>query len=716
MVVLKNGNTTINGEVTANSIKIPNGTASQYLMADGSVSTGGAGGSSTTVGVIDQASNANGAVINNGVLSLTPADADNGGVVTTGEQTFAGSKNFSSDLNVNGIKVGKGNANEIFSNAIGVDALNAITSGQANVALGYQSQLLNTSGSFNSSIGAWSQWNNITGARNTSVGCGSLKSNTTGSKNTIVGVDAASESTTGDNNTVFGEYAFKNNITGSYNTVLGNQSDVSTDGLINATAIGYSAIVDASNKIQLGNTDVTSVNTSGTYTGAGFKTPNGTASEFLMADGTTSFGPSLSGLVTMADLSGYATTLDLNTETNRAAAAEYNIEARVDVETNRALAAEQALDNKIYFRDATDFPGSIYSSNPGNVGIGTGLPSEKLDVNGNLKVRQNATITGTINGLKLGTGSGTGDQNLAVSDGSALSNNGIGRMNLAIGNVSLASNTTGSYNVGYGPNTLASNSSGEANIALGMSGLYSNNTGSNNAVVGINAFFDNVSGSGNTALGSETNVIAGDLNNATAIGYGAVVDASNKIQLGNGGVTSVNTSGTYTGAGFKTPTGTASQFLMANGSTTTGSVVSSTAQSFAGDKTFSGNVITNGNVIISNPTNAAINTTATATAANLLTGYITSTTVAAVNITLPTASAIATAIGGTVANGTSLEFSVYNSGSTNAVTLVVGTGITVQTTPVITGSNSLVIAAAAKMGHFRLVFTSATTAMLFRIY
>ena len=95
---------------------------------------------------------------------------------------------------------------------------------------------------------------------------------------------------------------------------------------------------------------------------------------------------------------------------------------------------------------------------------------------------------------------------------------------------------------------------------------------------------------------------------------------------------------------------------------------------------------------------------------------MTSTTAAAVSITLPTATAIATAIGGTVANGTSLEFSVYNSGTTNAVTLVLGTGITTQITPVITGSNSLVIAAAAKMGRFRLVFTSATTAMLFRIY
>ena len=38
MVVLKNGDTTINGEVTVTKIKIPNGQAYEYLMADGTTS------------------------------------------------------------------------------------------------------------------------------------------------------------------------------------------------------------------------------------------------------------------------------------------------------------------------------------------------------------------------------------------------------------------------------------------------------------------------------------------------------------------------------------------------------------------------------------------------------------------------------------------------------------------------------------------------------
>jgi hypothetical protein len=49
------------------------------------------------------------------------------------------------------------------------------------------------------------------------------------------------------------------------------------------------------------------------------------------------------------------------------------------------------------FETTADDATAIHNTNPGNVGIGTDLPSEKLDVNGNLKVRQNATITGTLN-------------------------------------------------------------------------------------------------------------------------------------------------------------------------------------------------------------------------------------------------------------------------------------------------------------------------------
>jgi hypothetical protein len=63
--------------------------------------------------------------------------------------------------------------------------------------------------------------------------------------------------TTGSNNTACGLNALLSNTTGSNNTGIGIGADVSARNLTNATAIGNGAIVNASNKIRLGNPDVT---------------------------------------------------------------------------------------------------------------------------------------------------------------------------------------------------------------------------------------------------------------------------------------------------------------------------------------------------------------------------------------------------------------------------------------------------------------------------
>ncbi|RKS93958.1 hypothetical protein BC952_1817 [Flavobacterium limicola] len=80
------------------------------------------------------------------------------------------------------------------------------------------------------------------------------------------------------------------------NAVIGNGADVSSDGITNSVAIGANAIVTASNTIQLGSdgsgsyTAVTNVNTSAVITATGYKTPSGTASQYLMANGSVSTG------------------------------------------------------------------------------------------------------------------------------------------------------------------------------------------------------------------------------------------------------------------------------------------------------------------------------------------------------------------------------------------------------------------------------------------
>lgn len=49
------------------------------------------------------------------------------------------------------------------------------------------------------------------------------------------------------------------NITGAYNTCVGKDSDVATSALTNAMSLGYAAVVNASNKVVIGNGSVTTI-------------------------------------------------------------------------------------------------------------------------------------------------------------------------------------------------------------------------------------------------------------------------------------------------------------------------------------------------------------------------------------------------------------------------------------------------------------------------
>ncbi len=134
----------------------------------------------------------------------------------------------------------------------GYQSLYASSTGNYNTAYGTQSLYRNTSGGFNTSTGMASLYTNTTGFYNVANGSRTLYSNTTGNGNTATGSFAMYLNTTGGYNKADGYYALFNNTTGSYNTALGAYADVSTGGLTNATAIGYGAIVNASNKVVIG--------------------------------------------------------------------------------------------------------------------------------------------------------------------------------------------------------------------------------------------------------------------------------------------------------------------------------------------------------------------------------------------------------------------------------------------------------------------------------
>ena len=88
---------------------------------------------------------------------------------------------------------------------------------------------------------------------------GPVQFNTTGTENTAIGINALQNNTNGRVNTAAGAGALASNTRGDANTAIGHGADVSQGDLFNATAIGNGAIVNASNKIRLGNFIVTVV-------------------------------------------------------------------------------------------------------------------------------------------------------------------------------------------------------------------------------------------------------------------------------------------------------------------------------------------------------------------------------------------------------------------------------------------------------------------------
>jgi len=109
------------------------------------------------------------------------------------------------------------------------------------------------------------------------------------------------------------------------------------------------------------------------------------------------------------------------------------------------------------------------------------------------------------------------------------------------------------------------------------------------------------------------------------------------------------------------------------------------------------------------PSKAAINATAVATAAQVATGYITSTSASPTTITLPTGTLLGAAIGAT--QGTVLDLYVDNTAGASTVTIAVATNGILSTAAADTAGSfgDLTIAAGATgIGRFTIMFSSAT--------
>jgi hypothetical protein len=180
--------------------------------------------------------------------------------------------------------------------ASGYYSLGNNSNGNNNTASGYYSLFNNESGSNNVASGPETLYSNETGSNNVAIGAYSLYANTTFSnlvaigdsallnnisvRNTAIGYQALYTNTTGGDNTAVGYGSLYNNISGTGLTAFGSQTNAgpvssyitllgyeatAADATTNATAIGANATVGVSNTIQLGNMNITAVNSYGTF-------------------------------------------------------------------------------------------------------------------------------------------------------------------------------------------------------------------------------------------------------------------------------------------------------------------------------------------------------------------------------------------------------------------------------------------------------------------
>ena len=159
----------------------------------------------------------------------------------------------------------------------GENAGNLTMTGGANTASGVDAFSSNTTGNNNTAFGESALFSNTSGNVNMASGRGALFSNTTGSFNMASGRNALINNTTGSNNTASGRRALNSNTTGSNNTAIGSNANVNDGNFNNATAVGANSVVNASNKIRLGDDNVTVVETNAMFhsLSGGFKFPDG---------------------------------------------------------------------------------------------------------------------------------------------------------------------------------------------------------------------------------------------------------------------------------------------------------------------------------------------------------------------------------------------------------------------------------------------------------
>jgi trimeric autotransporter adhesin len=477
-----------------------------------------------------------------GTTNLDVVDVD-GAVNFAADVTFAdgadiitasaGTSNFRAGVNAgNSIESG-GNYNVV----VGDEAGTAITTGDGNVAVGFNALAQEDEHGLNVAIGNSALYTQNAGADayNTAVGYSAGFAVTTGVRNTIIGGLAGDALTTGQQNTALGFGALSSDTKGQTSVAIGKSAlesqNFTSDTATYNTAVGYSVgaalttgyqntligglagddITTGIRNVALGYLALTANTTAGYQTAVGYNslaTVNGGLENTALGANTLSSNSTGSYNVGIGANALYAnTTASYNTAVGHSA-----------LTTNTEGARNVALGYAALYANTT----GLY-----NVGIGFEALDANTTANSNTAIGYNAMGVNTTGASNVAIGFNALDSNTTASNNTAvgydaLTANTTGTENVAVGSLALDANTTGIGNTAVGYNALGAHIEGASNHGFGRNAGQNITTGSHNIAIGFDSLVETVAlttGSQNIAIGNFTRTDAADSTYATVIGY-----------------------------------------------------------------------------------------------------------------------------------------------------------------------------------------------------
>jgi hypothetical protein len=148
-----------------------------------------------------------------------------------------------SNFKIGTMLIGNGLTEKASNQEFGFQALQAVTTGEFNLAIGYNALMSNSSGAANTALGFANMSYNTTGSNNTAIGHQALQNNVIGISNVAVG-SYALYANIGNRNLGIGHKALFSNTSGRENVSVGFESNLANSVGIANVAVGNGALAN----------------------------------------------------------------------------------------------------------------------------------------------------------------------------------------------------------------------------------------------------------------------------------------------------------------------------------------------------------------------------------------------------------------------------------------------------------------------------------------